>query len=177
MLRCLAYDSGALRMGWGVIDGDGETAPTYVDSGILGFPQEGYKYQEHKLRIVQYWVVMAPAMFVRYKPDLICAETLPAVGFNNMTQAELAKAAIITVLAMAFERSIPVYQMSAGTVKKQIGGSKDASKVAVRNGVVKLLPVLEPRRMEWQESKKTMDEPDALGVGLTKLGYSIHKLG
>jgi hypothetical protein len=44
--------------------------------------------------------------------------------------------------------------------------------VQVRNGVIKLLPELEPRKFEWTDSKKTMDEPDAIAVGLTQLGYT-----
>jgi Holliday junction resolvasome RuvABC endonuclease subunit len=101
---------------------------------------------------------------------------LPAVGFNNAIQAELAKAAITTVIAMAFEREIPVYQIAAITVKTRIGGNKRASKVAVRNGAISLLPELEPRKFEWTEAKKTMDEPDALGVSLAQLGYRVPRV-
>ena len=177
MPRVLSYDVGAERMGYACLEGDGETAPVYIESGITKTPKGSMEYQEYKLHLIEQWTWLAPAQFVRYEPDLIVAETMPAVGFNNAVQAELAKAAIITVMAMAFERDIPVYQIGASTVKRLIGGSGKATKVKVRDGVIGFLPELAPRRMEWQESKKTMDEPDALGVGLAQLGYSVHRLG
>jgi Holliday junction resolvasome RuvABC endonuclease subunit len=176
MPRGLAYDSGAERMGWSVLEGDGETAPKYIDSGIMKVPQGKMDYQPYKLHLIEQWTYIAPAQFVQYRPDFIVGETVPAVGFNNSTQSELAKAAIITVIAMAYTHGIPVYQIAANTVKKHIGGSGKASKVKVRDGVIYFLPELAPRKFDWQESKKTMDEPDALGIGLAKLGYSRFKL-
>jgi Holliday junction resolvasome RuvABC endonuclease subunit len=175
MARFLSYDSGAERMGWSVLEGDGQTAPVYLDSGIVRLPIGKMKYQEYKLHVIEQWTHIAPAQFARYAPDAIACEIIPAVGFNNSTQAELAKAAIVTVMAMAFDRYIPVYQISAVTVKKHIGGHGKATKVQVRDGVIELLPELAGRRYEWQDSKKTMDEPDALGIGLAKLGYSLYK--
>ena len=173
-MRVMSFDSGAERMGWSVLEGDGETAPVYIDSGIVRFHRGGMEWQPYKLRLIEYWTYVAPAMFENYKPDAIACETLPAVGGGNFvaaTQSELGKAAIVTVMAMAFERDIPVYQVAAVTVKTRIGGKKDATKTQVRNGVIRLLPELEPRKFEWTDAKKTMDEPDALGVGLTQLGY------
>lgn len=176
MPRVLAYDAGAERMGFACLEGDGETAPRYIESGIVKVPRGKMDYQPYKLHLIDEWTWLAPAQFVRTRPDFICCETMPAVGFNNTTQAELAKAAIITVIAMAFERGIPVYQIAAVTVKKNIAGNHRATKVKVRDGVIRLLPELASRKSEWQESKKTMDEPDALGVGLAKLGYTTNKL-
>jgi Holliday junction resolvasome RuvABC endonuclease subunit len=163
-------------MGWSVVEGDGETAPEYIDSGIHRFPMGKLKHQAYKLRLIEHWTVVAPAQFMRYKPDAIVAETLPAIGFGNAVQAQLAQAAITTALAMGFYYNIPVYQIAAVTVKKQIGGDPKASKVKVRNGACELLPVLEPRRMEWTEAKKTMDESDSLGINLAFLGYSTLRL-
>jgi Holliday junction resolvasome RuvABC endonuclease subunit len=171
-MRLLSYDSGAERMGWSALAGDGATAPVYIDSGIARFPRNNKPYQTYKLELIRNWTYLGPSQFSTYKPDAIVCETMPAVGFGNAVQAELAKAAITTVIAMAMEREIPVYQLAAVTVKKQIGGKQNATKVQVRNGVIKLLPELEPRKFEWTDSKKTMDEPDAIAVGLTQLGYT-----
>lgn len=159
-------------MGYSVVDGDGQTAPVYIDSGIQRFPKGKMDHQPYKLKLIEHWTVVAPAQFVKYSPDAVVAETVPAIGFANPVQAQLAQAAIITVLAMAFEYNIPVYQIAAVTVKKQIGGDQRATKVKVRNGVIKLLPILEPRKFEWTDSKKTMDESDALGINLAFHGYS-----
>lgn len=175
-MRLLSYDSGAERMGFSVLEGDGETAPVYIASGIIRYPKGKLEFQKYKLKLIEFWTFTGPAMLNQHRPDGVCAEIMPAVGFNNAVQAELAKAAIVTMMAMAIERSYPVYQIAAVTVKKQIGGNSKASKVKVRDGVIQLLPELESRRYEWQESKKTMDEPDALGIGLAKLGYSVLRL-
>lgn len=175
-MKILGYDSGAERMGFSCLEGDGTTAPVYIDSGIVRFHRGDQDYQPYKLKLIEYWTFVAPSHFALYDPDAIVCETLPAVGFGNAVQAELAKAAIITVMAMAIERDIPVYQIAAVTVKTRIGGHKNATKVQVRNGVIKLLPELEPRKFEWTDAKKTMDEPDALGVTLTQLGYSVSRL-
>lgn len=175
-MRLLAYDSGAERMGWACLAGDGLTAPVYVASGIARFPRGKKDYQPYKLELIENWTYVGPAMFSEYNPDAIVCETLPAVGFNNAIQAELAKAATTTVQAMAFERSIPVFQIAAITVKTRIGGKKNATKVQVRNGVIDFLPELEPRKFEWTDAKKTMDEPDAIGVGLAHLGYSVKRV-
>lgn len=166
-------------MGWAVLSGDGETAPVYHGSGIARFPRKNLAYQVYKLELIQHWTLVAPWHLHTYRPDAVVCETLPAVGGGNFTaatQSELAKASITTVMAMAYERDYPVFQLAAITVKTRIGGKKNASKVAVRNGVIDLLPELADRKFEWTESKKTMDEPDALGVGLTYLGYSNLRL-
>lgn len=174
-MRVLAHDSGAERMGWSVLEGDGQTAPVYIDSGIERFPfnKKLVKYQSYKLDLIRHYTHFTPAMLVKYDPDAVVFETLPAVGFNNAIQAELAKAATVTAMAMAIERDYPVYQIAAVTVKKAIGGKQKASKVQVRNGVIELLPILEPRKFEWTDGKKTMDEPDGIAIGLTHLGYSV----
>lgn len=173
-MRVLSYDTGAERMGWSVLEGDGATAPTYIDSGIAKFPRHKKDFQPYKLDLIQHWTYLAPYHINTYKPDAIACEILPAVGGGNFvaaTQSELAKAATVTVMAMAFERDIPVYQVAAVTVKKRIGGKQGATKTQVRNGVIDFLPVLEPRKFEWTDAKKTMDEPDAIAVGLVQLGY------
>src|SRR5438105_217414 len=103
-------------MGYSVIEGDGETAPVYIDSGISRFPRNGRDFQPYKLNLIDHWTYLAPAMIIKYKPDAIVAETMPAVGFGNAVQAELAKAAINTVLAMGFFYNVPVYQIAAITV-------------------------------------------------------------
>lgn len=162
-------------MGYSVLEGDSQTAPEYIDSGIQRFPKGKMDHQPYKLKLIEHYTYVTPAMIARYQPDAIVAETVPAIGFGNAVQAELAKAAIITVLAMGFFYNVPVYQIAAITVKARIGGNKKATKVQVRNGVLQLLPILEPRKFEWTDSKKTMDESDALGIGLAFLGYSTRR--
>jgi Holliday junction resolvasome RuvABC endonuclease subunit len=171
-MRVLAFDPGAERMGWAVLE-DGPK-PVYVASGIIRFhrrPNE--EYQHYKLRLEEHYTYVGPELLSNYHPDRVVNETVPAVGFNNATQADLAKTAITVIHAMAYERDFPVYQIGATTIKTQIGGSKKATKVKVRNGVIMLLPELAGRKKEWV---KVFDESDAIATGLTALGYSILKV-
>jgi crossover junction endodeoxyribonuclease RuvC len=169
-MRVLGIDPGAERCGWGVVEGDGQTEPKYIDSGVIRLarrPKE--EYQPYKLRLIEYWTICGPKLLNDYKPDKVCSEIVPAIGFNNAVQAQLAQVSIITIQALTIERGFPVTQVGATTVKKRIGRKKDATKVGVRNGMITLLPVLAPRKFEWT---KEFDEPDGLAIALTELGYT-----
>src|SRR5690242_7838986 len=99
-MRVLAYDSGAERMGWSVLEGDGATAPVYIDSGIEKYRKGKMDHQPYKLKLIEHYTYVAPGHFELFRPDAVVMETLPAVGFNNGVQADLAKAAATTVIAM-----------------------------------------------------------------------------
>lgn len=169
----LFYDPGAERMGYAVIAGDGKTEPRYIDSGIIKCPRyDDEGFQDYKLRLEEFWTYKGPELLEIYKPDVVANEVVPAVGggsFIVATQSELVKAAITVVHAMAFERDKPVAQISAITIKSKIGKKKTATKVAVRNGVIDLLPELATKKKGWT---KVFDESDALAGGLAFLGYT-----
>jgi Holliday junction resolvasome RuvABC endonuclease subunit len=175
-VRVLSFDGGAFRMGWGCIEGGPKVAPVYIGSGIEGITKmEGEKDQAYRLRLIEFWCRTGPALLDRYEPDLVATETLPLFGgdgFSNNVQSKLVATALTTLQAMCVLHRKNVTQIAAISVKARIGGTKKASKVAVRNGVITLLPDLAPRKFDWTESKKAMDEPDALGVGLVALGYT-----
>jgi len=171
-MRVLAFDPGAERAGWAVIEGGEDIDPKHIDSGVVKVRRhEGEPYQEYKLRLIESWTYQAPLLIVKFKPDIVVGEVQPAVGGGNYVgpQSELAKAQITTVFALTLERDIPVAQVAAVTVKSKIGGRSNATKVGVRNGVITLLPALEPKKRFWT---KEFEEPDANAVGLTFLGYS-----
>jgi Holliday junction resolvasome RuvABC endonuclease subunit len=85
-----------------------------------------------------------------------------------MIHRQKAMAAITTVQVVAFQNNIPIKQIAATTVKKAVGGSGKATKVAVKNGVFNLIPSTTKFKEEW---KKIYDHSDAFAVGLTELGY------
>lgn len=170
----MSFDPGAERMGFGVLVRDGDKAPQYIASGNLGLTRAGNKkepYQEYRLRLISMWVEEAEELLDRYQPDVVVSEIVPVVGGGNFvvaTQSQLAATAITTVQAIAVRKGYEIKQVGATTVKAAIGGSKKATKVAVRNGVIKLIPRLEVEKKRWT---KTFDESDAIAVGLTHLGY------
>lgn len=176
-MRVLAFDPGAARCGWAVVDSEGGLDPRsqpycYRDSGISGLDRgKDEKYQTYRLRLVAYWVERAPELLETHKPDRVITEIVPVVGGGNFvvaTQSQLAATAATVIQAIAALNEVEITQVAAGTVKRKIGGVKDASKVKVRNGVLSLFPELEPRRSEFM---KVFDETDAIAIAATEIGY------
>ena len=153
-------------MGWALL----ESGPKYIDSGILSAGRLNLKYQDYRLKVIDLCQAWAFGALNSRKPDALVSELLPVTGFNNMSQAILAQAAVTAVQTAACHLHIPVVQVSAQTVKTRIGGSPNATKVKVRNGVLEILPELEDKKGAWV---KVFDEPDAIAVGLTYLGHDI----
>lgn len=171
-MRVLGIDPGAEHLGWAVIQKE-KDGPKYVGSGVFGVKrEEKEKYQPYKLRLIQFWVKHTDYLLDSYVPDLLVSEIIPVVGGGNFvaaTQSQLAATAITTIQAIAGVRGYKIEQVAANTVKKRIGGKKDATKVQVRNGVYRQLPELKVRGTEWT---KHFDEPDAIAIALTHLGYT-----
>lgn len=171
-MRVLGIDPGAEHLGFAAIE-KGEDGPKYVGSGVFGVKRdEKEKYQPYKLRLIQFWVKNTDYLLNSYQPDLLVSEIIPVVGGGNFvaaTQSQLASTAITTIQAIAGLRGYKIEQLAANTVKKKIGGTNKATKVRVRNGVYRQLPELKVRGSEWT---KHFDEPDAIAVALTRLGYT-----
>jgi Holliday junction resolvasome RuvABC endonuclease subunit len=167
-------------MGWGVIDvvAEGVDPAKYVGSGIFGInrDQKNESWQDYKLKLIKFHADNAIYLLNSYEPDVVVGEIIPAIGghnFKSATQEQLAQAAVDSFYAIAHALEIPVYQVAANTVKKNIGGGGKASKVKVRNGVMQLLPVLADRKKQWT---KIFDEPDGIAVGLCYAGYKVPPL-
>lgn len=144
--------------------------------GYFGLPRklnDGTKidYQPYRLALLDLWIEQTPILIERYEPDEIVSEIVPPVGsggFVVATQSQLALCAITTIQIIAKQHGIPLKQVGATTVKTRIGGGKKATKVAVRNGVFRIIPDLEDRKKEWT---KMFDVSDAVAIGLTHWKY------
>ena len=177
--RVLAFDTGAKRMGWAVIDRylgaqKGQEEPRYLDSGIKGIEKDdGEAFQDYRLRLVRYWAAETDVLLRTFLPQFVANETIPLIGGGPAAmQSVLAASAITTVQAICAVNDVTVQQVAAITVKARIGGKKTATKPKVRDGVISLLPELASRKSDWT---KVFDESDALGVGLTALGFRVAK--
>lgn len=161
-------------MGWACLEGGEGFDPVWVDSGIAEVTKgDDEKDQAYRLRLIDFWAYEGFRMLDAYRPDFVATETLPlfgGTGFTNNVQSKLAATAITTVQTVCSIDGMRVQQVAAISVKARIGGTKKASKVAVRNGVISLIPSLAPRKKDWTKAP-AMDEPDACGVGLVALGY------
>ena len=178
-MKVLAFDPGADRMGYAVVEsGPKEVIPksgVILGSNIVSLPKlDDETYQEHRLRIIKHWSDQAQLLITYFKPDFIANEIVPPTGGTggNIVHRQKAMAAITTVQVVAIQNHINIQQFAASTVKKAIGGKGTATKVAVRNGVIELLPSTERFKDQW---KKVFDQSDAFAVGLTALGYKIEK--
>jgi len=176
-MRVLAFDPGADRMGYALL----ETGPKEVMSGHEAHPPSGIKgveklegetYQDHRIRIIEFWAHTANEFVKIFQPDIIVNEIVPPTGGNigNLIHRQKAMTAITAVQVVAIQSGIEIKQIAASTVKKHIGGTGKATKVAVRNGVIELIPSTERFKPEW---KTVFDHSDAFAVGLTALGYKI----
>lgn len=188
MTKVLALDPGAERMGWAIIEGDHnpggfdpQKLPKWIDSGIWACPREGMDFQPYKLKMMSYMRGrISTTLSWHSGVDELVSEIVPAVGGGNFvaaTQSYLANSAACVAQTVAMELTVSVFQVGATTIKKKIGGKKDATKVRVRNGVYIFFPFLQVSRGEvWKHGnngKAMFDESDAIAAGLTHLGYSI----
>lgn len=178
-MKVLGVDPGAIRMGFGCVSlGDESKDPVDEGSDIFGLKRERNEskdepFHKYRLRLIDYWIQQAPEVLERYRPDLVVGEIVPVVGGGNFvaaTQSQLATTAVTVFYVVTRQNGIPVEQMGATSIKARIGGSKKATKVAVRNGVFSFLPETERFR---DEMKKVFERSDAYGVALTKLGCSV----
>jgi Holliday junction resolvasome RuvABC endonuclease subunit len=164
-VKILALDPGAKRMGWAILSQD-SGGPVYWNSGVAGVERTVETYHTYRLLLIDHFQYWARSMIDDHQPDVVVSELLPVKGFRDMSQALLAGTAITTVQAVAINKVV-VAQVAVQRIKVAIGRSVRASKVKVREGVIQLLPELEPHRKNWT---KVFDEPDAIAVGLTYLG-------
>ena len=169
-MRLLALDPGAKRMGWAVVS-KGNSGPLFHGSGIIGLTRgASEKYQDYRIRLIQYIVLEGSMLLATTAPGACVSEILPVRGFNNMSQPLLAATAITTMQTLCHEYGMPLYQIGANTVKVHMAKHNRATKAQVRNGVLLLLPELLHKKSQWT---KEFDEPDAIAVGLTYLGYDL----
>jgi hypothetical protein len=185
-MRTLNFDGGAERMGWAMMSRtavvNGRPELYYHMSGLLSLAKGNKeRYQDYRIRLITEVATSVPVLIEAWQPDIIVCEVLPANGFGSPFQAYLANVALTTVQVIAFQRGIPIDQISARTVQSKIairGKSKKITKVQVRNGVLALFPELEEYKHEWfitnSKGVKTpiFDEPDAIAIGAAYLGAS-----
>ena len=164
-MKILAFDPGALNLGWAVI----ETKPelTLLGSGIIQTPKNPTESHSAYLdRMVTDTTAFAPYFLGGIDPDEIVTERLPAI-LNNV-QASSARIMITVWRVIACQHSYKWREVAANTVKLNLTGNGRASKVVVRNGVIATFPELEPRK---KDLTKPADEADAIAIGIVASGF------
>lgn len=173
-MRVLAVDPGAIRQGIASLHITGNHTVQCDGFGVFGLPREDadnnkIPYHEYRLLLIEMWLAKSTELLDSYKPDIIVSEIVPVVSSSNFvvaTQSQLAATAVTVLQAVGLQRGCKVHQMGATTIKKKIGGHQKATKVGVRNGVIRLMPEMAQYKKGWT---KVFEEPDALAIGLCYL--------
>jgi Holliday junction resolvasome RuvABC endonuclease subunit len=179
----LGIDPGAFRLGYAIVE---ESAGFVLhDSGSDGL-ERGAKepFQVYRKRLIDYWADefgrSLDVLIAEYGIDdiYVTFEALPGQGSGNFSggaiQGELAKTAAAVCQAMCTDRGVQWTTVSAKTVKKDVAGSGDATKVGVRNAVIKLFPQLEPRKKALTD--KGADESDGIAIASWAAGYRVPRV-
>lgn len=131
-------------------------------------------FQGYRLILEKYTWQRFDSLMTEYSPDVAINEIIPAVGGGNFTvatQSYLVNCVVTTFHNVAHFYRLPIKQISARTVHKQMVGptkqGQKVTKVQVRNAVLNRLPELRDngRGTEWVKSK-VFDESDAVAIGL-----------
>jgi hypothetical protein len=164
-MRILAFDSGARRAGWAMLEN--QWWGIEFDSDVISFPRESKElYQDYRMRLAQFWTFKTLDLIHDLNPDHIVTETVPVYGMNDFSQGYLANVMATTVHAVAFIQGITVAQVSARKVQSAIaigGKTKKPTKPQVRNGVIERLPEVKDT---LKSEMKVFERSDALAIGL-----------
>lgn len=158
--RILGLDPGAVRLGWAFVD-TGDPLKLFGSGYLETQKYEGEKHSDYldRLLLGSYAWWMEFFSHPHCLPNAIYCERLPVV--LKSIQGTSARIAISATRLAAHHCEIPWNEIAASTVKKELTGVGEASKVRVRNAVIEVFPELKPRKYEI-----IADESDAIGIGI-----------
>jgi len=149
-VRILGVDPGTVRMGYGVIEGEGDDVRA-VDFGVLTAPAS----IEMPARLAILFDALTEVV-ARHKPDVVAVEE-PFVAANVRSAMLVGEARALALLAAARAR-IPVRQYSPAEVKQSVTGHGASPKEQVQT-MVKLI-------LRLDDIPRPNDAADALAVAL-----------
>ncbi len=149
-MRILGVDPGTVRMGYGVIEGEGDDVRA-VDFGVLTAPAS----TEMPARLAILFDALTKVI-ARHKPDVVAVEE-PFVAANVRSAMLVGEARALALLAAARAR-IPVRQYSPAEVKQSVTGHGASPKEQVQM-MVKLI-------LRLDAVPRPNDAADALAVAL-----------
>ena len=119
-MRVMGIDPGTVVVGYGVVDGRGDSV-TMVDYGALKCPPRA-PIPERLSKLYE----QICAVIVRHRPDAVAVET-PFVGQNVSSALAVGKAQAVAILAAA-NRGIPVHEYSPAQIKQRVSNYGGSSK-------------------------------------------------
>ena len=159
-MRVLGIDPGTVRMGVGVVDGDGRRGEGRVVAfESVALPREVSVAE--RLKVIRDTVA---GYIGRFRPEVMALENV-FFGENVRTLVKIGEARASAMLAAA-EQGVPVVEYPPARVKQAVTGNGTASKVQVQQMVKVLLQIKEA---------PPVDAADALAVALCHL-QSLRRL-
>lgn len=149
-MRVLGVDPGTVRMGYGVVEGDGD-AMQAVDFGVVTAPAS----MELADRLARLYDGLT-AVLARHRPDAVAIEE-PFVARNVRSAMLVGEARALALLAAA-RQGVPVRQYSPAEVKQAVTGHGASPKDQVQT-MVRLL-------LRLDAVPQPHDAADALAVAI-----------
>lgn len=152
-MRILGVDPGTITMGYGVIDGDGDSI-TLVDYGAIDCPQRSPLGERLCILYTRLSEVIS-----RFKPEVLAVEQ-PFFRLNAQSALAIGKAQAVALLAAA-QRGMPIFEYSPAQVKKRVADYGAGSKEQIQQ-MVRL-------QLGLTEVPEPDDAADALAVAICHL--------
>ena len=149
-MRILGIDPGSRYCGYGVVERAGAGRVVYVECGVI----EPSRTASVAARLAEIAVGLR-GILEELRPDAAAVEGV-FHGLNARSALQLGHARGV-VLAMAGERSIPVFEYAPATIKRTVAGSGAATKQQV-SAMVRTLCAL--------KSVPRLDASDALAAAI-----------
>lgn len=150
----LAIDPGSRKMGFAVIDCDGQGLYRSRDHGTQRYSAK-LEFSARLLRIHQDVYEFIDA----YRPDALAIEKA-FVGESVSSSMKLGEARAAAIIA-AGRMALPVFEITPAEAKKRVTGNGRAAKEQVRHVVASILSL--------EEQDLAFDASDALSIGLAYL--------
>ncbi|MBI2854989.1 MAG: crossover junction endodeoxyribonuclease RuvC [Chloroflexi bacterium] len=152
-MRILGIDPGTVKMGYGVVEEDADTAKM-IECGVLTC--RATSDIEERLAMLYQQLIQVIA---RAKPDEVAVEE-PFVSDNVRAALSIGRAQAIAILAAA-QKGIPVFRYSPAQVKQRVSSYGGSGKQQIQE-VVRL-------RLGLPEAPQPDDAADALALALCHL--------
>jgi crossover junction endodeoxyribonuclease RuvC len=153
-MRIIGIDPGLRRMGWGVIEANGNNL-SYVACGVVKSDEKA----DLATRLKELYVGLE-AVISEYRPQEASIE-ITFVNKDAVATLKLGQARGVSLLVPALH-GLPVFEYEANKIKKAVTGAGHADKTQVQMMVKVLLPKAE---------FKLADAADALAIAICHSSY------
>lgn len=160
-MRIVGIDPGMTRLGLGAIQVTGDELEL-ITCGMIAHPRVvGSSFNQHLAEGIQQIADDLPRFLGIVEPDAIAMELVPVGRLGSNDALVIAAASSCRLIAHQF--GIPIIDVAASTVKKELTGDGAASKAKVRNTILDAFDSLaEKHAAAKKEQKASGEKPEGL---------------